>query len=437
MSAEIIKISDAIREETPSDKKKASPEPATAGIQLRTGKLGQSIRICFRYEGVECRETIKRDHSPTGIKYATKRRAEILGAIESGRFVYEEFFPNSTRAKTKAIETEAAAYIAAEIESSKVVITVGDLLREYLISVKRTRELSTYNCYAQNAKTHIYKRWDKTPINELTSADLRKWILSIPAMKKTIDLMLTPFRGAVEQAYLDKIISENPFATVKTNKILSKAQRKSKNVTDPFNIDEMENILAACDRDQDRNMFQFAFGTGMRPCEYIALGWNSVKIDRNFVRVANTFVDGAGKDTAKTDLGIRNIDLRVLALGALVAQKRHTETQGGLVFINQGTGEAWTGDKQVRERWRRILKIAEVRYRRPYQTRHTFASSLLMLGVSALYVAAQLGHTDTTMVTKTYGKWIEEGITGDKRARLEALYVQIASKQANEFSVRT
>ncbi|MBB5199155.1 integrase [Glaciimonas immobilis] len=54
----------------------------------------------------------------------------------------------------------------------------------------------------------------------------------------------------------------------------------------------------------------------------------------------------------------------------------------------------------------------DVRYRKP--TRHTFASSLLMLGANPLYVATQMAHVDTTMITKHYEKWIENGIDVDK-----------------------
>ena len=51
-----------------------------------------------------------------------------------------------------------------------------------------------------------------------------------------------------------------------------------------------------------------------------------------------------------------------------------------------------------------IREIAEVRFRNPYQTWHSFASDLLMLGANPLYVASQLGHADTTLVMRTYGK---------------------------------
>lgn len=81
-------------------------------------------------------------------------------------------------------------------------------------------------------------------------------------------------------------------------------------------------------------------------------------------------------------------------------------TYVGLIFVNPTYGEQRAGDKPIRERWCRILLVAGVRDQNPYQTRHTFASSLLMLGANPLYVATQLGHVDTALVFRTYGRWI-------------------------------
>lgn len=50
-------------------------------------------------------------------------------------------------------------------------------------------------------------------------------------------------------------------------------------------------------------------------------------------------------------------------------------TYVGLIFVNPTYGEQRAGDKPIRERWCRILLVAGVRDRTPYQTRHTFASS--------------------------------------------------------------
>nr|WP_229505038.1 tyrosine-type recombinase/integrase [Massilia mucilaginosa] len=142
------------------------------------------------------------------------------------------------------------------------------------------------------------------------------------------------------------------------------------------------------------------------------------------VSVEAAFVDGEAKDTAKTDAGLRQIDLRNGALTALQAQTSFTGNGQELVFHNPTYGAQWEGDKPIHRRWRRILKQAGVRYRNPYQTRHTFASSLLMLGELPLYVASQMGHTDTTMITRTYGKWIRSRLDDGKRERLLKMYAR-------------
>jgi integrase len=41
-----------------------------------------------------------------------------------------------------------------------------------------------------------------------------------------------------------------------------------------------------------------------------------------------------------------------------------------------------------------------------YETRHTFASWALAAGESAQWVAETLGHVDTSMVYRTYGRYI-------------------------------
>jgi len=49
-----------------------------------------------------------------------------------------------------------------------------------------------------------------------------------------------------------------------------------------------------------------------------------------------------------------------------------------------------------------------VRYRRQYQTRHTYASMMLTAGESPVWLANQMGHSDLTMIARTYGRWIDD-----------------------------
>jgi integrase len=397
----------------------------STGVELRTGQRSESIRIYFTYRGVDCREALRPPHTKQNIAYASRRRGEVINAIERGTFVYQEFFPDSPRARLFA-----PPVVEAPVRANA---TIGSLLREYLQVARRNLALSSYNCYQQVANDHLFPMWDSKPVGELTARELRNWIMTLDGKRKTVQLILTPLRNTLEQALVDALIETNPFDSIRLNKILARDQMQSSFRADPFDIDEIEAILGACEREQERNMFQFAFCTGMRPSEYIAQEWPNVNYVTHQLQVAGAFVDGEAKASAKTDAGLRKIDMRQGALDAIRAQQAHTKLAGGLIFLNPAYGKQWAGDKPIRERWGRILLIAGVRYRNPYQTRHTYASSLLMLGANPLYVATQLGHVDTALVFRTYGRWVAAGLNDDKRQRLLRLYSRTDAHSANEF----
>jgi len=60
----------------------------------------------------------------------------------------------------------------------------------------------------------------------------------------------------------------------------------------------------------------------------------------------------------------------------------------------------------LREVWARVFKKIDIRYRRMYETRHTFASWAPAAGETPEWVARTLGHVDTSMVYRTYGRHI-------------------------------
>ena len=60
----------------------------------------------------------------------------------------------------------------------------------------------------------------------------------------------------------------------------------------------------------------------------------------------------------------------------------------------------------IRRVWRRILKRAELRYRKPHTLRHTFASLLIQAGEPVTYVQKQLGHHSAAFTLTVYGHFI-------------------------------
>ena len=97
------------------------------------------------------------------------------------------------------------------------------------------------------------------------------------------------------------------------------------------------------------------------------------------------------------------------AAEALQAQRALSADSGGRIWLNPSTREPWTTDAQLRKTlWQPLCNRAGIKYRNPYQVRHTYASVLLTAGHNPWYVAAQLGHEDVEMVFRTYGKFIRE-----------------------------
>lgn len=345
------------------------------------------------YKGMECRETLKLAHTKQNIRYVERLRGEILNAIELGKFDYAKYFPDSAQLAKFGLARPAGA------------LKVGELVREYLDQAKPVLAPSTHLRYTATYKTHI-SRFDDMLLAELTPPVLRAWIASINRKARTIRAILIPLRSALDYAVNDDLIDGNPLDRVKLSRIIPKEARRVEYIIDPFSTEEIKAILGACDG-QERNVLLFAFSTGMRPSEYLALRWSSVDWINLTVMVERTSVLGIAREETKTHSGRRAIDLRNGALQALRAQRNFTALDDGLVFHNPKFGAGWEDARVLARRWCTILKKAGVRRRVLYQTRHTFASTLLSSGVNALYVAKQMGHKDTVMVSKTYGKWIE------------------------------
>ncbi len=118
--------------------------------------------------------------------------------------------------------------------------------------------------------------------------------------------------------------------------------------------------------------------------------------------------------------GIRDVKLLILAREAIEAQRAHTQLIGGRVFHNPRTNQPWQDDQQIRATaWAHVLRRAEVRYRYPYQTRHTYASMLLTAGEDPMWVARQMGHSDWGMIRKVYARWLPE-INPSAGAKIDA-----------------
>ena len=277
-------------------------------------------------------------------------------------------------------------------------------------------------------------------LNDVIVNAIRNTLLNELSVKR-VNNIIAPLRGAVERQVMLKKLVLNPFDLVRplrsTNVVIDGSKNtekpssspgvKPKSISsldeplpvfgedtftategkpDPFKVDEVMAILSHLDAPM-ANQAAFSFWTGLRTGETIALRLSDVQLDKDRVFVRRSLSRGVLK-TPKTDK-YRWVDLLPPAKAALISQIELLGAPDGWVFPNPFTRKRWANSSKIAKRWKRALDKAHVRYRRPYQTRHTYASMMLSAGENIMYVASQMGHADWSMLVQVYGQWLPSG----------------------------
>lgn len=363
-----------------------------------------SIQIWFNYQGRRQWETLKIPPTPANLKYAAKIRSEIVSKIKMGIFDYAEYFPDSEKAEEKPTFREMAALW---LETSN---HLAD---------------STLAGYHKMLNNHVLPVIGNTPIDAIKYSKLAALLSAVRCGAKTRNNILTVIRQPFELAFVDGLIDTNPAARLKAAKVQSEQP-------DPFTLEEADAILANLkDEPVFQNYFELAFFTGLRTSELIALEWADVDFNRAVLRVNKAFVSGKTKDT-KTH-SYRDIELNTRAQTALKRQRLITGLKGGLIFLNPKTGGQFENDKTAWRPWQHAVRLAGVRYRKPYNTRHTFATLNLMAGANPMWVARQLGHTSMKMLLEKYARWIDAADKQREKSKIENLFCAKNVPESNKI----
>lgn len=339
--------------------------------------------------------------TPANMKAAVRLVTEIRKRIELGVFDYGEYFPNSPRAPSSAKR----------------------LFKDYATDWLKTLTVqrSTRKGY-ENAINYVWipALGDKL-LPDIVYTDIQKVVAerSEAVSGKTVNNQLIPLRKVFAAAKADRLIAELPTAEIHN---LSHQTPEP----DPFEAEEMERIIAHMKikhPEQVWNYYEFAFSTGLRPSEQIVVRWSDVDWGRRKIKIERARVRYREKGT-KTDT-IRTIDLNDRAMAVLKRQKPHTFMKDAEIFMNPVGGRPWSSEKVQRLKYfYPTLRALKIRQRVAYQTRHTYATAMLMGGINPAYIAKQLGHKNTAMLFKHYAKWLEGADRGAEAAKVNALFAQ-------------
>jgi integrase len=376
----------------------------TGGIEIRE----TSIRIVFSYQGKQRKETIYLDNAPLSptppnVKYAKRIASEIKDKIRSGDFVYADYFPHSPAAKEGGAD-------------DNLMHNVMDRWIKLAVLQPSTRK------QYKGRIEHFWKpRLKNGPIDRVRHSDILEALQSgtwksVKSRNNELSLINQVFEFAAK----DRLIRANPCADIDR----PKGQKKK---PDPFTLEEAEQIIAALSTrygEEVSTFYEIQFFGGFRTNEGIGLKWDNVDFKRREILVEGGIVYDDETDSTKTAVS-RTVKLNSRTLAAVQRQKAKTRLRSEYLFADP-EGNPWAYQKMTDARmyWKPTLKKLGIRYRRPYNTRHTYATVGLMAGVNPAFLAKQLGHS-LKMFFEVYADWINGDQDDREMAKLEAALVPV------------
>lgn len=369
-------------------------------IRIRITHNGETIKGTLKTAGVPLLPT------PANLKYAARMAEEIRQKLRLGLYRAADYFPDDDR-------------------DSGSLPTVGERLEDW-IALQSSLKASTIKSYRVSIdwwKKHLGTK----PVEALVHSDiLRALSKEAEWSGKTRNNRVIPLRRMLELAIRDGIIKSNPLEGLE-------AASHQKPEPDPFTTEEANTIIQAMEQmfgEQMANYFGFKFFTGLRTGESLGLRWGSIDWPSKTMVVKEGLVMGEHVESTKTSRS-RSVHLNSNAIYFLKRQKAHTfMLPEGWVFVDPKTGKRWADDWGPRNTyWEPVLRKLGLRYRSPYQTRHTYATMMLMAGVTPAFAARQMGHS-VQMFISTYARWIDGAINDVEMGKLEGLIGRPGSSKA-------
>lgn len=373
-----------------------------------------SIQISFQWEGRRHKERVALSPTTSNLRAAARLRDDIISAIKIGKFTLDDFalhFPNSAWLKKRLNPIGEAV---AGIPGGR---TLRDVTETWFKIAEGELEATTLKEYRNTMRRYFLPALGEKDIARIDYEELALLLASHKITNpKTFNNAMTPLRRVFAYARKTRKVAVDITADIDCRKVQDPTK------PDPLELDEIELVLDYLRQKRDDrwlNYFEFAFFTGMRPSELIALKWENVDFRRGKVRVDAARVRAVDKGV-KTKRS-RDVDLQTRALAALTRQKKHTFMANGLVFNNPETGERLFDTQPPVKVFHDALRAQGIRGRDARQTRHTFATMCLHAQMNPAYVSRQMGHVDPQMFFRVYSKWMDSENDKEK-AKLDSLF---------------
>lgn len=388
---------------------------------------GGFLRISFQYQGVRVRESLGIPDTVKNRKSAGELRANVVYEIKTGAFNYQRAFPNSQNLSRFCAVSEELTIN--EMANRWLQVKETEISRNTLASYK-TRLTTCIGIIGGERMMRAIRTEDVQRLRmELLKGDyvygrgrnMHRKGRSVAYVNTCMSDLYSLFKFAHENGYADR----NVVATLSPLK-------KDKPQPDPLTRDEFTRLIDACQTRQIKNFWSLAVYSGMRHGELCALSWEDVDLVKGTITVKRNLTTQGDFTPPKTSSGVRTIFLIDAAVKILKDQLELTRmreevsitllsreygrsSQETITFVfnpkvnavNKASDNYYT-IASIPQTWRSAVKKSGITYRKPYQSRHTYACWSLSAGANPNFIASQMGHVNAQMVYQVYGSWMKE-----------------------------
>jgi integrase len=299
-------------------------------------------------------------------------------------------------------------------------ITLEDYSKRWLGIVQATVKRATYESYDNTLRLHILPIFAGVKVRQLQRGRIREWLagrIKAGYARESVRIMQATLRAILNAAIDDGVIVANPSSGLTRQLKLTMTAAHRQEEIKAMTGEQVVIFLETAEREAPplAPLFLLLARSGMRIGEALALQWDDVDYEGREIRVARAFSKGR-LETPKSGVA-RTVDMS--AQLARTLRRLHVERKAETLRRGWSGVPPWVFCTQhgtafdlafVQRVFKRVVKAAKLPLHfTPHCLRHTYASLMLQMGQSPVYVQRQLGHASIKLTVDTYGKWLPMG----------------------------
>ncbi|ANT42900.1 site-specific integrase [Helicobacter pylori] len=277
-------------------------------------------------------------------------------------------------------------------------ITILQALKRFLalkIGLKQTSLNSLENVFNSVLRTMDLKESDK--LKKITKERIALYHeATLKHYKKnTIHNLNANLKSFLEFCETEGFMEKSPYFAITLK------NAKEATTIEPFSLEEVKTLIENAPSLRLKAFLTVAFLTGMRTGEQLALTWEDIDFDEKKIVINKSLNELGTITTPKNKPSVREVDLLEPVEKILKELQASEPENKKFVFISMPKRTT-----MFQRAFRSLLKALDLKDRKLYTTRHTFASLMLSQGEEPMWMSKTLGHKDLNTTYKTYSHYI-------------------------------